>query len=66
MPTILDELKNIFPNTPNLTPAECAKILRKAKKTIYNQVSTNTFPVRVIYTGAIQKSYLGSDPRFGF
>jgi predicted DNA-binding transcriptional regulator AlpA len=55
----LDELRKQYPGQMVLTPEQAAKALGNLKKkTVYNQVSKKTFPVRVIKSG---KSGWGAD-----
>jgi len=44
-------LERNYPGQSVLTPAQVAKVLASATRTIYNQVSSNTFPIRPIYKG---------------
>ena len=45
--THLDEIKAIFPDTIVLTIDEVARVLRRAKKTIYNEISAGSFPCKL-------------------
>lgn len=47
----LEELRRQYPGQIILTPEQIAKVLGSARQTIYNQVNTNSFPIRPIYRG---------------
>lgn len=47
----LEELRRQYPGQIILNPEQVAKVLGSARQTVYNQVSSNSFPIRPIYRG---------------